>query len=251
MVFETVLRMPDSVLKGKEDVRYLRRGDLENLAEHNLLYFLRRSNYYILHDYPCMGAFEERFHSSNIEGPFESAPDIEKKVYSGSIESTAEVLELLVPTNLMPVGVENISLVNYGTQTDSDSFRHLEIVARDKIDSKEMMRIGENILEHLRRRGKVEQLSDSHYNISIEGCLSEFELEQTHFYPYIMISVFGKGETPQQLIGELGLYNLREQFPREDIDVGIKDSIKRGFAYNLDLNGKDISEVVRAENVIL
>lgn len=251
MVFETVLRMPDSVLKGKEDVRYLRRGDLENLAEHNLLYFLRRSNYYILHDYPCMGAFEERFQSSNIEGPFESAPDIEKKAYYGSTESTAEVLELLVPTNLIPVDFENVSLVKYGTQTDSDSLRHLEIVACERIDPKKIRRIGENILEHLRRRGKVEQLSDSHYITFIDDCLSEFTLGQTSFYPHIRISVFGKGETPQKLIGELGLYELREQFPHDDIDVGIKNTIKRGFAYNLDLNGKDISEVVRAENVIL
>jgi len=254
MAFEKVYKIPDSILRREEGVRFLRKKDLKELvAEHNLLYFRRTSNYHTLHDYPCRGASERRLQFSWIKGPFESSvPRAEKQ--NACSESAIEVLELLVPISSMPIDFQDVSLVSYGTQTDSDSLRHLRNVAREEINPQDIMKIGEKALKHLRRKGNLNQVSDFHYRASIEDCLVEFVLGEIHFlsfYPSVEVTIFGKGETPQQLLQELELINLMGQFPHQSRDVGIRDSTKKGLAYNLSLNGKAISEVVESENIIL
>lgn len=275
ITFETVYKIPDSVLKGEKGAKFLRKEDLEGLTEHSLLYFLRRSNYHILHDYPCMGAWERRLRYSEIKGPYEISPETERQ--SESWESEDEVLELLIQKDLMPVIFEDISLAEYGTQADPNSLRHLRIVAGEKIEPEKIMGIGKNILGHLSSKGNLKKISDSNYRAVIDNCLLEFTMAPTYFYPLVEMRIFGKGEVPQQLIREFRLYELEEQFPDWDRDVGIRDSVRRGVAYNLPylthcinlisirdsarkgvaynltLNGnlKEISKLIKRENVVL
>ena len=100
------------------------------------------------------------------------------------------------------------------------------------------------------RKFGLQQVSDSRYRASVDDCLLEFYLDQA-FYPSIGITLFGRGETPQQLLQELEVYELGEQFQPWDRNVGIRDSRKEGLAYNLFLNGKNISEIISSENVLL
>lgn len=252
MAFETVYKVPHSLLKGNKGDYYLRTEDLENLAEQSLFYFLKQSKYHILDDYPCMGDFERRFRSSTVEGPFESIPfinpNIEKQnAYS---EDTLEVLKWLVPKDLTPVDLEKVSLVKYGTRTDSDTLNHLGLVAGEGINLDHIKEIGEKVLETLRQKCDLQHLSQSKtYRASAKDYLLEFSLGQYHYDPAIKITLFGRGEMPYQILWESGIQELEKLFSGNR-DVGIKDSKRNGFAYNLNLQGKEISEIIDSENVL-
>ena len=261
--FKTVYKILGSMLDRNGEDYYIKKEDLESLAknnlpEYNLLYFLRKSKCNILDDYPCMGAFERRLHSSVVEGPFEFPPDIgEQSAYS---ESDSEVIKLFVQKSLTPLDFENVSLMEYGTQIDPGSLDYLRRVAAKRINPEQMMESGKEVLDNLNKKYKLQQVSKSSYKTSTDDFLLEFFLEQAHifpfdpFYPLIKITVFGRGEIPQNILQESGIYKLREQFSWWDKDVGIKDLRREGLAYNLDFNNnrdKDISEIIRSENILL
>ena len=251
MIFQKVLRVPKGILRGTEDIRFLHKSDLEKLSEQDLLFFLRTSNYHILHDYPCMGAFERRLDFSKIEGPFENAPKIEqpKRGYS---ESEKDILERLVPSNIMPVTFQAITYASYGIAVDENSQRHLGLVARDRINSEEIWTAGNTILANIQKRGAgIEQPEDSFYKTTIENCLVELNLAKSYCYPKIKLSIFGRGETPLELMKELGAYAVGEHFPSYHKDTGIVDTVRRGLSYNLVLNGKSIADVLKSENVVI
>ncbi len=232
--------------------KYLTKKDLESLTECNLLYFLKESSYNTLHDYPCMGASEERLRFSNVRGPFESAPKIKKLEED---ENNSEILKLLIPTAKMPVKFEQVSLIKYGTYLDSDSWSHLNLVAKDKINVKKMMEIGTRVLKELRKKYSLQKVPNGDnfsYIASIENSLLEFYLSETYFYPIVKISLFGKGEEPQQILQELKIRELGEQFQDpHHVVIGMKNSEQWGLSHNLSLNGKNISETIQNENVLI
>ena len=248
MDFETVHVIPDPALKRRGETKFLTKEDLSNLVEHSQLYFLRNSNSLVLHDYPVRGGYEKRLQSSMIDGPFVSAPKIKEQERLS--ESTNEVLELLVPTSLMPVDFENVHLIEYGTQTDDDSLRHLRLVGSE-IDPKRIMKIGENILSYLHGKGHLEQVSNFQYRTSLDDCLVEFTLSDNLPYPAVSIALFGIDEIPQQLVDELRSFELEKQFAEYNRDVGMQDSTRKGLAYLLSLNGKAIPQVVDSPNVVI
>ena len=254
MTFQKVLRVPKGILRGTEDMRFLHKSDLEKLSEHDLFFFLRTSDYHILCDYPCMGAFERRLDFSKIEGPFENAPKIEQRGGRGYSESEKDILERLVPSNIMPVTFQAITYASYGIAVDENSQRHLGLVAEIIINPDEIWATGNTILANLQKRGtKIEQPNGSCYATTIENCLVEFNLaESNNFHPHqIDISIFGIGETPLELMKELGVYAVGRQFSSYDKDVGIVDTARRGLSYNLLLNGKSISDVLKSENIVI
>ena len=252
MTFQKVLRIPKGILRGTGDIRFLHKLDLEKLGEHDLLFFLRTNNYHILDDYPCMGAFERRLDSSRTEGPFESTPETEQQKGRGYSESEKYVLEMLIPSDIMPVTFQAVTYVSHETAVDENSQRHLRLVARDRIDPDKIWEVGNRILGNLQKKpAKIEQQSESRYTTTIDDCLVEFGLAKTHFYPLVEMAIFGKGETPLQLMRELGVYEIGEQFLDYDRDVGIRDSTMRGLSYNVSLNGKSISDMLKSENLVI
>ena len=153
MTFQKVLRVPKGILRGTEDMRFLHKSDLEKLSEHDLFFFLRTSDYHILDDYPCMGAFERRLDFSKIEGPFENAPKIEQRGGRGYSESEKDILERLVPSNIMPVTFQAITYASYGIAVDENNQRHLGLVAENRINPNEIWAAGNTILANLQKRG--------------------------------------------------------------------------------------------------
>lgn len=225
---------------------------LEKLMEkYHLGYFIRKSRFHVLYDYPCMGGFERRLRYSEIEGPYESAPKIKKGVYDD--EHSVYVLESLIPTKSTLIELEKISLVEYGTQIDMDSQRYLGFVAKEKVNPKRMIEVGKGVLENLRKRCvNIKKISDSVYQASTDKCIVKFTLAQSYYvYPEVGIAVFGKGERPHQLIQGLGLHELGEQFPSWGKDVGIKHCVRRGLAYNFSLKNLDLDKILAGKNIIL
>ncbi len=253
MAFQKVLKVPKGILKGIEGVRFLLEEDLKDLIskKHELLFFLETRRYYFLDDYPFMGSFERRLGSSRIEGPFETTPKIKEQIARGYLESEKNVLELLVPSNIMPVTFQAVTYASYGTVIDENSRRYLGSVSGDRINPDKIWEIGNRILEDLHKRGaKIEQPNDSCYTTTLENCLIRFSLAKSNPYPWVEMAIFGRGETPLQLMGELGVYKISEQF-HSNKDIGIKSTTKRGLSYNLSLNGKSISDVLNSENVVI
>ncbi len=252
MAYEIVYKVPSEVLKRNDEQEYLTKRDLESLKEHNLLYFLRKSEYNVLYDYPSRGSFEKRLLYSRVSGPFESVSKIKK---SEGYKDNSEILELLVPTTQMPIKFEEVSLTKYGTQIDKNSLGYIQSVARDKTHPEEMMKIGEKILNNLHNKLNLQEIPGEadykkDYLASINNCLLEFSLADRYYvYPLISMRVFGKGEFPQQFLRESGIKEL-EKFIG-DKEIGIEDSIQRGLAYNLSLNGKSISETIESENILI
>ncbi len=239
--------------KNFDEKRYLTKKDLESLIECNLLWFLKKERHNTLYDYPCMGGSEERLCWSSVTGPFESVSKNQKKDY---YENNSKILELLIPTTKMPIKFEEYSLVEYGTYADSDNLSHLNFVAKDKINFKKMVDIGQRVLNNFSKRDSMKKISNSHHDFHYAGqigdCLAEFEFTETDFYPLVKITLFGKGEEPQQIFQELKIRELGEQFQdSHHAVIGMEDSIQRGLAYNFSLNGKNISETIKSENVLI
>lgn len=268
MAFETVRIVPEERLSGREGQRYLREGDFDNLERRSLLYFLRRSRSLVLTDYPAKGGYERRVLSSDIEGPFESAPEIGEQHYlKPGIE---EALELLIPAGNIPE-FERVSLIEYGTTTDEASLHHLYTVAgpqyfmhgasenmksiaqQRNINPEAVTAVGREVLDSLRLRFDLKQISDSQYRASTDGFLLEFSLRPTYFYPSVSLRVFGDIMDASNIFFNSGIYALDEQFRYlGDRDVGIRNSERMGLAYNLSLDGRrSIDETVEAGNVVL
>ena len=229
---------------------------LEKLMEkYHLLYFIRKSNFHILYDYPCMGSLERRLLSSKIEGPYELVPKVKKEEYDS--DSSENVLELLIPTSSMPIELKNVSLVEYGTQTDRESEIFFGWFARKEINPTKMIKIGKKALENLHRMSvNIKKISDFVYRGFVDDCVLKFTLVQSYVYPSFVypevgIAVFGKDEKPQQLIQGLGLHELGEQFPFWSRDVGIKYCVRKGLAYNLSLKNPDLDKILAGKNIIL
>ena len=254
MAYELVYRTPEELLRGEEGDRFLRKTDLENLVEYNLLYFLRGSSFHVLHDYPCMGGYEKRLRSSHIEGPYESAPKVKnKETSSGSLESSEDIIELLIPKDSMPIDFEKVSLVEYGTQIDGNSERHLASVARKKMNTQRMIEIGKEALENLRKIGvNVKEIENSVYQASSPDFILNLNApSEFYIYPAVSITVFGRNGNAQELVEELGLYELSWQFSSWDRDVGIRNSVREGVAYDLSLDEIDLPNMSKHKNVIL
>ncbi len=229
---------------------------LEKLMEkYHLGYFIRKSRFHVLYDYPCMGGFERRLRYSEIEGPYESAPKVKKEEYAS--ESSEHVLESLVPTNSIPIELEKVSLVEYGTQTDRESEIFFGWFARKEINPTKMIEIGKKALEHLRRMSvNIKKISDFVYRGVVDDCVLKFTLVQSYVYPSFVypevgIGILGKGERPHQLIQGLGLHELGEQFPSWGRDIGIKHCVRKGLAYNLSLKNHDLDKILAGKNIIL
>jgi len=224
---------------------------IEKLMEkYHLGYFIRKSRFHVLYDYPCMGAFERRLRYSEIEGPYESAPKVKKEEYAS--ESSEEVLESLVPTSSIPIELEKVSLVEYGTQVDRNSQIFMRFIDKKEINQKRIIEIGKRALENLHKGGvNIKKSSASVYKTSVDDCILEFRLAESYVYPEVKVTIFGKDEKPYQLLQGLELYELREQFPFWIKDVGIKDCIHRGLAYNLSLKNLDLDKILAGKNIIL
>jgi len=220
------------------------------MEEYQLVYFIKSSSFNILSDYPCMGNFESRLRYSEIEGPYELAPKVKKGVYDD--EHSVYVFESLIPTNSIPVELEKISLIEYGTQVDRNSLLHLGFSANQKMNPERMTEIGKRALEKLSKMDvNIKKISDSVYQASVDDCVLGFRLFSHHFYPEVNITIFGKNKEPHQLIQELGLDELEKQFPFWCKDVGIKYCTRRGFAYNLSLKDPDLNKILAGKNIIL
>lgn len=240
------------VYKNFDGQKYLTKKDLGSLKKHNLLYFLRESRYNVLHDYPVRGSFEKRLLYSRVSGPFESAPKIKK---SEGYKDNSKILELLIPITQMPIKFEEVSLIKYGTQISENSLGHIRSVARDKTRPEEMMKIGKKILNNLHKKLNLQEIPGGadykkDYLASINNCLLEFSLANRYYiYPLISMRVFGKGDFPQQFLRESEIKELEKFIGNKEI--GIEDSVQQGLAYNFSLNGKNISETIENENVLI
>jgi hypothetical protein len=251
-VFKTVYEIPNSKLK--EDSKgkyYLEKKDLENLQECNLLYFLKESQYDVFNDFPVLGAQTKRLRYSEVKGPFKSHPEV-KNLVDEFFES--EVVKLIIPRDLMPVEFENVSLIEYGTDNFPDSINYVKSIAGEKIDHKQIGEIGEKVLNNLKRECQLRKSSKffEWYEASTNDYLLEFYLSHGFSYPLITISLFGrKEETLQNLLQKTGIYELENQFPNDVRNIAIKSSVRRGLAYNLDLNQKTISDILKSDNVLI
>lgn len=252
MVFETVYKVPKGILKGENGFRYLKKGDLECLTEYQLLFFKRNLNFHILDDFPCLGAWERRLRHSEITGPYETAPDIKNiDIYS---ESQEDLVEFIVPLSIIPVKFENVSLFEYGTETKESSQDHFNNF-RKGVNPGKMLEIGHNSLEILHKMNVgLEQIAESTYRGLAMDCIFDLTVQDvkgSYIYPDVSISAFGRDNKPRELIQQLGLYELENQFPGYDVDIGINKSIERGLGYNLSLDGLSIPKVNKSEKIVL
>jgi hypothetical protein len=252
MVFKTVYKIPKSVLK--EDSRanyYLEKEDLENLQEYNLLYFLKESQYTVLYDFPVAGAVRKKLRRSKVTGPFEFLPEPVNPNEYAPFES--KVIKLLFPKNSIPVNFENVSLVEYGIDTNPDSVWYVKAVVGERINPKQIIEIGEEVLNNLGKRCELQQISESSYVASTNNYLLEFYFSKKYFMlPSLKLILFErKGGAFRELLQETGMYRLEEQFPEFVRDIIIENSLRRGIGFNLTLNSKMISKIIDSENILI
>ncbi len=242
MDFEVVYQIPNEVIlsRNRKFGNFIKEDDLNILLKtekHNVLYFLRTRRFHTLHDFPALGAYEQRLISSEVEGPYESEPKVENpKTYAP--EKLEDVVKLFVPLSSMPLQLEEVSLINYGTVLDSQSRPFLMRKEKD-IDVERIKELGKTVKE------KFDSFEPNDY-------IANFNfLPDVYPFPDISFSSFGRNDKPSKLLEELGLKTLHFAFSPHLTHIGIRNFVKKGFAYDLSLDKISLSDLDNHKNIIL
>lgn len=257
MEFKTVYKV-DGLLKDGEENSFLEKKELEKLVqsteEYKVLYFLRESNYLVLHDFPCLGAMRTVFSSSSVKGPFALPPQIKKK---SSCEYFADIIKKFIPSNEVPKSFEEIELREYGIQTDPEIARAI-LPCEDMINCEKVKEIGKSALERLREISKNSKEITTKFGTTytlafIDDCLVKFNYSEIGFYyPRMDVEILSAKGRSQEIVEKLGIH-LGEIFKRPfTYNELLKRCIKRGLAYNFSIGDvKDFSEIEKLGNIIL
>jgi hypothetical protein len=244
MDFETVYGIPEGALK-TGFLTEEERGVLQPLV---LLYFLRGINYNVLDDFPCQGDSVRRLKFSEINGPSRT-PEGAVPRSDTRYDDVQEISKLVSIDSHIPQ-FERISLRTYGTNTDYSSIESIMGITDKFVNSQQIWNIGEGVLKRMQSLEKFEEYERDCYRAKVDGCILEFKLEKG-CYSLVHMSVLGKGDAPDRIISDFGLPELKNQFRRLDVHVGISNTTQNGLAYDLNLNGESIEDTIKAENVIL
>jgi len=255
MVYETVFKIPDDSLLGEEGKNYLRKKDIETLEECNLLYFLKRSNFHILHDTPVLGAMKRKLISSTVTGPYEYPPKKNRDGRRIDTESYTVVLELVIPTSLMPVKFDDVSLVSYGTVIDRDSIDYLRRREQEGFKIGKINELGDRVLKNLRSMATVRRISktdsSSVYRATIDGCLLELELGSRSETNYPKLSTRAFGKNIGGAVNDIGIRELDKILVDMDRYQVLTESISKGLAHDLSLKGIGISKLLSLPNIVI
>ena len=280
MAYETVYKIPSGIIEGEKGKRFVRKDNLQELVESSekfsMLYFVRKSEYDV-HEYPYISTrLVSTLRRSKIRGPFESAPEklfrkrsnwVDEYSINELYSEEEELLRKLIPTRKMPLNLEDIMWVEYGTNhfVISFSVHHIET------DVEGLIQVGRGVLNYL-SQFRNEKVSTTRYKGLINDCLVDFYFDpEVDFseekirkacpeYPKVNIKILGKIDTIRKIINDSGVQNIEPKINPHRGNGGcpaLERVVVEGLAYDLDLNSmidKEISnyeDLRRIENIIV
>lgn len=268
MEFKKAIKI-DEILKSSEVLKdgarnhYLLEESLPQLSQanrFNVLYFRRSACYTIIPDFPCQGAEEAFLSSSALEGPMETPPSLPERNSGGGISSDQRYTSLVrfFPVTEEIPSFQDVTVQRYGTRMNPRVYSYIS----HRVNKDRLLEISEQAWKILEKLGtdikiSTEGPNEYHYTYHMmEASVEQFRVGLTcvagSFYPLVAATIFGPGRSASGITRALGLQNLPSAI--SDREVGIEDTIQRGYAYNLppwkelDLRGKKIEEL---ENIII
>ena len=241
--------------------------ELEELQQKKsaLLYFLRKDEYKLFYDFPCMGGMGRLLSSSFIEGPFDLKPNVKEGTeYDNYLE---EVVTRIIPVDGVPDKFEEVELVRYGINEDPSFVDFLNTTSN--LNWNKIKEIGDATFKALDEISDgLERIDDSNgmgsvYKTFLEGVRVDLvcdygNLEKRMYYPKVVLIMFGKHYDHCKFIERLELGKLNDIGEGEvfrsyhDREFGFEYSIRCGLVYNLEIGRDlDLSKLDEMENVIL
>ena len=255
MVSKGLIKIPDESLVEFNGSQFIIKRDLSKLEEFGSFLFLKKSRYLTLFDYPYMGTSEDRLQYSKIYGPFREESEIESMLWSEDYQFQnikEKILEVPVPINFSASDFQEIAYLRFATAYDINSRNYLSLFQdREKsINFGEILKIVNQTLKNLQNYG-VNSESDISYKLNTKDYALEFLLGKDLPYPSLDLRIFGKKDICLNLIDTIGIRDIRQQFPIHLVNIGIHDIKSEGFAYNLSLENKSITNLLTSDNSIL
>ncbi len=241
--------------------------ELEELQQKKsaLLYFLRKDEYKLFYDFPCMGGMGRLLSSSFIEGPFDLKPNVKEGTeYDNYLE---EVVTRIIPVDGVPDKFEEVELVRYGINEDPSFVDFLNTTSN--LNWNKIKEIGDATFKALEEISDgLERIDDSGgvgpvYKTLIDDARVNLvyvcnDLEERMYYPSIILICFGTYRNPYALIERLGLDELNDVGDNavfrssRDKEIGLEHSVRSGLSYDLEIGRDlDLSKLDEMENVIL
>lgn len=242
MAYDTVFRISKNMLEDG----FLRESDLEKLTKYNIIYFVRNNN----------NQLEHNVSYSKIAGPYERKP-----IINPTESSKKEVIKKFIPVCQTPTEFEQIEFA--GLTVDYTDFIRDNCITCEHTNPliKYAFEISSEISEKIESEGsEISDMFSAEYDTILKSSTPDYLLEfKRRKFPKLAITlnILGKSDpvidpvfTPSFLMAHFGLTRLvTNAFTYLRIQSTIDK--REGMAYNLSLDKKDISNVLKSETVII
>lgn len=223
---------------------YITKENIASLPESSILYFIRKSKYLPYGEINFSGYPDFTFLSSELSGPYNKKPegiildDLDN--YINGINIRNSLVTKLIPQEIMPIELKRVSLLHGGFP--NDVILNIPLwINKEKIKLEEIA-TSSKVWDFIKKNFEISKDYNSIYRTATN------ELLISHS------DIFGINKFVEEFLQESGLYKLSIQgLTQKRLGVKIlhpNKYRKKGFAYNLSFDGKNIEEIVNGKNVI-